>query len=327
MERLKYHIKNRTLPGVATKMFFEKAVPSFINTKPYCLIYKKIINKKAKQFKLPRIIAIETTNFCNARCDMCPHKFMTRKKRVMDMELFKKIINQLVKYKMRVMQLDLNGFGEPMLDPLLEERIKYIKKKTSYDILIYTNAIILAEERAEKLLKSGIDHINVSFHDSMPNYELIKKHALFLLKKRKELKAKTRIFLSFVKTRKRSKDKEFVEFWKDKADSVIIVPAEKWGKDIKGISYTKWHYKEREWPCKRLWTSLFVGVDGRVFACCRDYDGRYVVGDFRKQNLKEIWDSKKMQYFRQLHLKGEYGKVPMCDGCGALVKNSTMWWI
>ena len=44
--------------------------------------------------KFPLRVLIETTNFCNAHCSMCPHDDMTRSKGFMEMQLFKKIVDE-----------------------------------------------------------------------------------------------------------------------------------------------------------------------------------------------------------------------------------------
>ena len=50
-----------------------------------------------------------------------------RKKGIMKMDLFKKIIDDLSPYGDRIEQVDLFGLGEPLLDKHIVERIKYLK--------------------------------------------------------------------------------------------------------------------------------------------------------------------------------------------------------
>ncbi len=41
----------------------------------------------------PPLLSIETTNACNARCVFCGYRFMQRPKSIMDMDLYKKVVN------------------------------------------------------------------------------------------------------------------------------------------------------------------------------------------------------------------------------------------
>ena len=44
---------------------------------------------------LPKVIYIETTNLCNAKCIMCPHERITRNPPYMKDEVFYKIVGEL----------------------------------------------------------------------------------------------------------------------------------------------------------------------------------------------------------------------------------------
>jgi radical SAM protein with 4Fe4S-binding SPASM domain len=53
-------------------------------------------------------------------------------------------------------------------------------------------------------------------------------------------------------------------------------------------------------PCDRLFTSLVVNPDGRVFPCCYVSDERNVFGNLLTQSLEEIWNNDKYRYARSL---------------------------
>ena len=44
----------------------------------------------------PDIVQIESTNLCNAKCVFCPRDEMHRRQGVMDMDLFKKVVDECV---------------------------------------------------------------------------------------------------------------------------------------------------------------------------------------------------------------------------------------
>ena len=76
--------------------------------------------KKSHTVSYPSHIGIETTNNCNLDCIMCPRHDMTRPVQDMDMELFKKIINDI---KGEVEMVWLQHYGEPFLDKKIFEKI------------------------------------------------------------------------------------------------------------------------------------------------------------------------------------------------------------
>ena len=86
-----------------------------------------------------KVVHIESTNLCNFKCSFCPHTKMKRKKGIMDFELYKKIIDEIKDWGIE--ELNLTGFGEPLLDPLLTEKIKYARKKMPNVLicLLYTS--------------------------------------------------------------------------------------------------------------------------------------------------------------------------------------------
>ena len=57
---------------------------------------------------------------------MCPRGNHTRKQNIMDMELFKKIVDEVAVLD-TIREVCLSGFGEPLIDKNLIEKIKYCK--------------------------------------------------------------------------------------------------------------------------------------------------------------------------------------------------------
>ena len=91
---------------------------------------------------------------------MCPYPDMTREKVLMSMDLFKKIIDDATTNSIK--EVCLNFYNEPLLDPLLFERIKYAKSK-GLRVMFNSNGCLLTEEKINALLDSGLDSITFSF--------------------------------------------------------------------------------------------------------------------------------------------------------------------
>ena len=74
------------------------------------------------QLKNKQII-VETTNMCDAHCVICPREKYKEKRGVMDMKLFKKIIDDAAQYDLE--STDTCGFGECFLDGYIFDRFGY----------------------------------------------------------------------------------------------------------------------------------------------------------------------------------------------------------
>ena len=88
---------------------------------------------------LPTVLMIENTNHCNAECVMCPRDTLSRKRGFMDFGLFEKIIKEASSEKRKPVT-HLHGFGEPLLDKLLPDRIQLAKNCGITRTYIVSNA-------------------------------------------------------------------------------------------------------------------------------------------------------------------------------------------
>jgi len=97
-------------------------------------------------------INVESTSRCNLKCIMCPRLSYQPANKDMTMDTFKKISQDFHLFRM----VDLTGWGEPLLHPELFEMVN-ICKKSLCSVKIGTNGLLLNEEKAEKVVKSGVD--------------------------------------------------------------------------------------------------------------------------------------------------------------------------
>ncbi len=115
-------------------------------------------HRMKKSLGYPMVFEIESTNACAMDCKMCPRRNMKREIGVMDVNLFKKIVNQLKGYTREIF---LHHFGDPLLHPKLFEMIDYAHKK-GVKTKISTNPISMKPEINDKILKSKLDYFHIS---------------------------------------------------------------------------------------------------------------------------------------------------------------------
>ena len=308
--------------------------PLVIESFPYRFFYSRLVKKKMKQFeKIPFRVMVENTNVCNANCVFCPHRIMKRKKGAMPMDLFKKIVDQC--RKEGIDYLTIYGFGEPLLDPRFEEKVTLAKELGIARVTTNTNAMYLTRERSRKIIAAGIDEIYISFDAATKktyrqirpglDFKTVEKNINDLVEEKKRQGGqKPEIILSFVETETNKKETEkYLSKWKNKVDHVSISQLHNWtgAVDCGGLE------NGRRDPCRLLWTDMVISWDGRVPLCCNDYENKIILGNIKRQTIREIWGGKKMKGVRRLHQKGKFSELSLCKKCQYNYHHKSPWWV
>jgi putative metalloenzyme radical SAM/SPASM domain maturase len=110
----------------------------------------------------PTKLFVETTSRCNLSCVMCMKQHPDHT--ACDGDLTLSIFAALEPALLNLESLVLNGVGEPLLNPHLEQFIARAKKLMPADSWIgfQTNGILLSNMRAISLLNAGLDRICLS---------------------------------------------------------------------------------------------------------------------------------------------------------------------
>ena len=111
-----------------------------------------------------RKVFIELTNHCNMSCDFCPDSIMTRKRGFMDLDLAKRIINELSEKDM-TRSIDFHLMGEPMLHPHYAELATYVHEK-GLNAVLYTNCTLLNKKNISKLVSIPLSGMVLSVQSS-----------------------------------------------------------------------------------------------------------------------------------------------------------------
>jgi MoaA/NifB/PqqE/SkfB family radical SAM enzyme len=101
-------------------------------------------------------IRIESTSFCGASCIMCPRDKVDFFWEEMSLECFKKLVDET--YTMSVRNMIFSGFGDPLMDSTLNEKLKYIK--TNYPDF-HISLISTGHLLRGKKLQSVCDYIDL----------------------------------------------------------------------------------------------------------------------------------------------------------------------
>jgi len=151
----------------------------------------------------PTSLQLECTTKCNLRCLMCDSPIWDRRGMDMSFSDFKRIIDQFP----CLVTLNLQGMGEPLLNKDIFEMIAYCKSKKIM-VFFTTNATLIDEKIAKKIVDSGLDYLVVSVDGATPEtFEKIRAGAKFdqvienikrvVAEKKKKKSEKPRIVVHF----------------------------------------------------------------------------------------------------------------------------------
>jgi sulfatase maturation enzyme AslB (radical SAM superfamily) len=274
---------------------------------------------------LPDIVQIESTNLCNAKCVFCPRDEMHRRQGVMDVDLFRKIVDECA--ALGITHVRVHNYGEPFLDKQLVEKVRYAKQRGIAEVGMISNGSLITEEIARGMIEAGLDAINISvdaagkevFERTRLNldYDTVIGNIRTLVRLRGELgKKRPRLILSFVRQDNSADEQAFIREWGAVADKIHITDLHNWAGTLHERSNVRY-------PCYRLWQTFTVLWDGRVSLCCADYDGRNVLGDLRTSTIAAIWNSPAYRAVRRQHL--DSGGPEICRSCDLPKKDSPLW--
>jgi radical SAM protein with 4Fe4S-binding SPASM domain len=278
-----------------------------------------------KAVHLPDIVQIESTNLCNAKCVFCPRDEMHRRQGVMEMDLYKKIVDECA--ALGITHVRVHNYGEPFLDRQLVEKVRYAKSKGIAEVGMISNGSLITEEIARGMIDAGLDAINISVDASGKEvFEKTRIHLKYdevigniktLARLRKESgRKRPKLILSFVRQNNSADEQAFIDEWSTVADKVHVTDLHNWAGTLNTQSDVRY-------PCYRLWLTFTVLWDGRVSLCCADFDGRHILGDLRTQTIAQIWNSPAYRAVRKQHL--ENGGPEICRSCDLPKKDSPLW--
>lgn len=108
----------------------------------------------------PIYMEISASGACNQRCTYCGLDFMEYQKRYLDASILKKRLSEMGSLGLKSVMYA--GEGEPLLHKQITDIINHTKK-SGIDVGITTNAVLLKEELAEKIL-GDVEWIKVSIN-------------------------------------------------------------------------------------------------------------------------------------------------------------------
>lgn len=274
------------------------------------------------------LVQIETTTACPAECPMCPRDVHQRGHGVMPTELFWRAVEQSVACGARHVLPFING------DPLADKRmVDFVEcmAKTYPEVAIgwYTNAYLLTEEKAERLLRAGnLHHFNVSMQGATKEvfesnmklpFEPVIANVEKLIEVNNRLGRPAEIRANMCVFSKTQSDVEaFVQKWQPLGCTICLGAYSNFG----GMAHDE--IGERPWKnsprlvCDRATHHAYIYWNGDVGQCCFDLLGSVVYGNLATQTLADVLNSDKHRAMREAHKRIDVAAMaPICKECNA----------
>ena len=305
---------------------------------------RKYVFEKLEEFrrKEPVVYNIETTNACNMTCKMCPRTtMMTRSIENIDMETFINIAKQIKpfdenewqkwenfveeKYGIRKDDMSenhfflyiipkvlvLHGYGDPLLDKDMPERIKFLTKNNIPSYFSCNPSNINVEKTIE-MFKNGLGYIKYSIESvddlrhknirgKASNFTESYKKILQLLELKNKNGHKTIIVITMLNLNVPQQEEEFEKlksFFKG-LDVYVYFKSQ----DQKWYHDTKANTRSIHWTefCQFPWSSMTIKSNGEAVECVEDFNNEIILGNAKKESLYDIWNGEKYRKLREDH--------------------------
>ena len=248
---------------------------------------------KLKSLKHRECLDLELTNRCNALCTFCPRD-KTPKQGFISDDHFHKALSFAVAENITV---SLTGQGESLIHPKFIEYVQTIKK-TGLKCWVTTNAALLSETLADKLLDAGLDQISFSVSNLWSDYESVYnlpfdttlKNIKYFLQVNKN---RCKVQISIVKNKQnKNKHREMREFWMDlgvdRSNIELLSQTTRAGAcdtDYLFVKTDKFRPEARRIAeehnvvgCVIPFGAPAIGWNGNHYLCCHDYEKKDPLG-------------------------------------------------
>jgi MoaA/NifB/PqqE/SkfB family radical SAM enzyme len=283
----------------------------------------------------PLFYSIEATNICNYRCRYCPQgnpELADLERGLMDVALFESILKQICLFR-PVSRVYLTGTGEPLVHPHLEKLIS-LSNHYGFFPSFSSNGSLFSKERAKSLIDSGRFLLTVDFSPSREIYEDYRcggdwktvydnLRGLLTVKKeagtdypRIEIRDMSTIALNSPREKERSLA-DLKELFRDlPVERFSQLKAHGWigniDQDMAEEKVTNPSYK----LCTHPWSIFVINWRGETVACCRDFEGGYVVGRIGgEESIMDIWNGRKMRALRKALAEKRPEEINICKDC------------
>ncbi len=302
----------------------------------------------------PFSVHIDVCSVCNYKCSFCfqadaqAMKAVGLKRGMMELDLFKKIVDDLKVFDRKIKKIKIGNHGEPTLHPDLPEMIRYARDSGTAEIIeLFTNASKLEPKLNQALIDAGLQRINISLEGLSDerykqvagvkqSFSAIVEGVRHLYSIRGDCKIYVKIAdqtsaLSRDVTQKfilsKSEREYFYDLFGNICDEIYIekvVP--QWAEvqldkqnQLSETGMYDQRVKTDKDVCPFIFMYLHFNCDGTTSPCTLDWPRKVVIGNVKDSSVKDIWNGQRLRHLQMTMLEGKRCDVNFCNNCTAPV--------
>ncbi len=282
----------------------------------------------------PSQVIIDVTELCNLACTHCPHPSFRKSAhyagRSLDPELNAKAVEEVAAHGARhARQIRYTGEGEPLLHPRLYAMLGEAVRCSGTFVSITINGTLLTPARAEQLLATGVQLVDISLDAFHPetyarirvrgDLRVTRANVRKLIALKHQARARTRIVVSYIEQPENVAETSLFErFWRrEGADDVAIrrlhsasgavIPVADLLRDRAAAVPRR--------PCVYPWERVVLNPRGRLCFCPADWTHSSSLVDYRHTTIHETWRGDAYQRLRAAHQTNDYAFHAFCGQC------------
>ncbi|VGO19028.1 radical SAM/SPASM domain-containing protein [Pontiella sulfatireligans] len=280
---------------------------------------------------------IEISNACNLSCSFCPSPGITGQRQWMSDELFQTTLDGLQGV---VEEVYLHVLGEPLLHPRLEFFLKACNDR-NLKVNITTNGLLIETCTSVLLESANLRQINFSvhaLHEMTSTKEASQALTAILSFSTQAMEQRPDLYINLRLWNEDSRSEPALHHWNAETwqrisaainGSSTLPPAFDPRKKRQRLNgRISLHMDSRfEWPadsekessrtrgtCQALKTHCAILADGRIVACCLDYQGDLELGHVLKDGIRAALDSPRARAMRKGFDQRNLVE-PFCQNC------------
>lgn len=299
--------------------------------------YKRVRLADKLPLKTPFSVDYFLVNACNLRCVFCGYsssleKYKHHKITSLDLNLFKKSIDDMRKFPDKVKAIHFLGYGEPLLHKNLSDMVAYaVESNVAEKVDVITNGTLLTKKISDGLIAAKLDWLRISVNGTSADdykkncganidFQKFVDNIKYFYNNRNNTKVYIKIFDYIVST-----DESKKIFWgifEPISDALSIehvgayvegVDFNAISEDITGLSTRGIEMSDQK-VCPMPFYMLRINPDGNCTPCC-ELVLNFSLGNISETSLTDIWNGIKFNKFRYTMLDGVNNTVGVCKGC------------
>ncbi len=258
-----------------------------------------------------KIVSLETTTACNQRCYFCPVSIAPREDYDMPVELFERIVGELLAYRDTLESVFLQSYNEPTIDRRFVEFCRTLFA-AKLPVAVLSNGSGLTPAKVDALIESGPLRylcVNLSTLDReryardrgedhlgivLRNLDYLKSRPLAGVMKMVVLGTGDAVHdADFEAISERFKKTRFT------VERHVVMDRAGWLDIGLKPDAPKRHLAGCDNVGSRPLQHLHITPRGQCVLCCEDYDEKYLVGDLTRNSIAEVLEGPELAAMRR----------------------------